>query len=286
MKKLILFFMLFLFLTGCSIQKIAIRTTSGLFSYGIEAIYAEPDMKLAEQAVASDLKLLEGLLRADPNNKKMLLMLTQGYASYALAFAEDEDTERASLFYIRAKGYGFRLLQRTRAFKDSIPDREALFLQRLKLIKKSEVPYLFWTAFAWAGWINLNRDNTQAVFDLNKVKAMMQRVLELDEGFFFGSAHLFFGSIYGSLPKMLGGDPQKAQQHFQRSWDLSKGKFLMAKLYLARYYAMPTLNEELFDQTIQEILQAPTHILPGYELLTSVAKKKAKILQSNKENWF
>jgi len=286
MKKLILFFMLFLFLTGCSIQKIAIRTTSGLFSYGIEAIYAEPDMKLAEQAVASDLKLLEGLLRADPNNKKMLLMLTQGYASYALAFAEDEDTERASLFYIRAKGYGFRLLRRTRAFKDSIPDREALFIQRLKLIKKSEVPYLFWTAFAWAGWINLNRDNTQAVFDLNKVKAMMQRVLELDEGFFFGSAHLFFGSIYGSLPKMLGGDPQKAQQHFQRSWDLSKGKFLMAKLYLARYYAMPTLNEELFDQTIQEILQAPTHILPGYELLTSVAKKKAKILQSNKENWF
>ena len=48
----------------------------------------------------------------------------------------------------------------------------------------------------------MSKDDPQAIFDLGKVKAMMNRVLELDEGFFFGSAHLFFGSVYGSLPKM------------------------------------------------------------------------------------
>ncbi len=286
MKKSILFVLGVFLFSSCSIQKVAIRTTSGLFAYGIEAIYAEPDLKIAEQAVASNLKLLEGLHRADPKNKKLLLMLTQGYASFALAFVEDQDAQRASLFYIRAKNYGLQLLRQTRAFRDSIPQQEAQFIQRLKLIKKSDVPSLFWTAFSWAGWINLNRDNTRAIFDLNKVKAMMQRVIDLNEGYFFGAAHLFFGSILGSLPKMLGGDPEKAREHFERSWKLSNGKFLIAKLYLARYYAMPTLNEKLFDRTLTEILQAPTDILPGYELLTSVAKEKARLLQSKKEDWF
>ena len=41
-------------------------------------------MKIAEQAVASNLKLLEGFHLADKKNKKLLLMLTQGFASYSL----------------------------------------------------------------------------------------------------------------------------------------------------------------------------------------------------------
>lgn len=272
--------------SSCSIQKLAIKSTSGLFSYGIEAIYSEPDLKLAEQAIASNLKLLEGFHRADPNNKNLLLMLTQGYASYALAFVEDQDPVRASMFYKRAREFGMQLLQHSHPFKSGIPKQEGEFLGRVNMLGRADVPALFWTAFAWAGWINLNRDLPQAVFDLNKVKGMMQRVLELDEGFFFGAAHLFFGSIDGSLPKMLGGDPERARRHFLRSLELSDGKFLMADVYLARYYAVTTLNDSLFTETLREVVEAPVDILPGYQLLTSVAKQKAKILLSKKEEFF
>jgi hypothetical protein len=274
---------IFLFL-NCSIQKIALNTTTGLVEYGIDAIYAEPDLKIAEQAVASNLKLLEGFHLADKNNKKLLLMLTQGFASYSLGFLEDDEPERASLFYLRAKDYGLQLLSHTKAFKDSIPTKEANFRKNLGLLKKSDVPALFWCAFAWAGWVNLNRDDPQAVFELNIVKAMMQRVLELDEPFFFGAAHLFFGAMNASMPKMLGGDPEKAKEHFDRSLEISDGKFLIAKVYLARYYAVSKLDEELFDKTLTEVLNAPEDILPGYELLTSVAKDKAKKLMDRKED--
>ncbi|MFZ0391847.1 MAG: TRAP transporter TatT component family protein [Calditrichia bacterium] len=286
-KRMLLTTFLILLLSGCSLQKIALRSTTGLLFYGIDAIYQEPDLQLAGQAIASDLKLLEGLYLADPKNTDLLMLLTQGYASYSLGFVEDEDPARGRLFYLRARDYGFQLLQQsTEAFRDSVPEREAQFVERLANLKEEDVPALFWTAFAWGGWINLSKDNTQAVFDLNKVKAMMQRVIELDEDYFFGAAHLFFGSLAGSLPRMLGGDPEAARQHFQRALNLTDGKFMLANVYLARYYAATTLDEDLFDQYLQQVLAAPVDILPGYQLITAIAKDKALRLLASKDDLF
>lgn len=284
--KLVIFSLIILLLSGCSLQKFALKTTTGLFQYGIEAIYEEQDLEIAKQATASNLKLLEGFYKADPGNKDLLMLLTQGYASYSLGFVEDEDPERAKLFYLRARKYGFELLEQISAFKDGIPSNENLFIKKLSKIKKKNIPALFWTAFAWAGWINLSKDDPQAIFDLGKVKAMMNHVLKLDEGFFFGGAHLFFGSVYGSLPKILGGDPEKAKEHFDRCLELNGGKFQLAYIYLARYYALPTLDNALFDKYLKIVLQAPADILPGYELITAIAKDKAQRLVVKKEDLF
>jgi hypothetical protein len=284
-------FLLSLLLIGltflsCSFQKLAIRSTTGIFSYGVEALYEESDLQIAEQAIASNLKLLEGLHKADPKNQEILLMLTQGYSSFSLGFVEDESVSRAQLFYLRARGYGFLMLEKTEAFRDSIPSREDEFIERLKKIKAKDVPALFWTAFAWGGWINLSKDNAQAIFDLGKVKQMMSRVIELEEGYFYGASHLLFGSIYGSLPRMLGGDPDKAKEHFEKCLSLSNERFMLAYVYLARYYAHPNLDEALFDKYLKIVLQAPADILPENKLLTAIAKDKAQKLIIKKEQMF
>ncbi|MEJ2635569.1 MAG: TRAP transporter TatT component family protein [Calditrichia bacterium] len=275
-----------LLLSGCSLQKIALRSTTGLLFYGIDAIYQEPDMDIAEQAISSDLKLLDGLYLADTGNKDVMLMLTQGYASYSLGFIEDESVSRAQMFYLRARDYGFKLLKTTDAFRDSIPINEDLFIKKLSQLNKKDVPAIFWTAFAWGGWINLSKDNPRAIFDLGKVKAMMNRVQKLDEGYFFGASHLFFGGIYGALPKMLGGNPDKAKEEFDRTLQISDGRFMLAYVYMARYYAQPTLDEQLFDKYLNTVLAAPADVLPGYELITSIAKAKARQLLSEKEELF
>lgn len=282
--NILLLSFLLLTLNACSIQKLALKTTSGLFEYGIEAFYAESDLLIAEPALAANLKLLEGFHRADPGNKAILEMLTQGYAGMALAFLEDEAPDRASAIYLRARDYGLKRLSTTKAFKNGIPETESAFVERLKYLKKDDLPALFWTAFSWAGWVNLNRNDPQAVFDLSKVKAMMNRVLELDETFFFGSAHLFWGSTYGSIPPMLGGSPEKAKMHFDKAIAISDGKFLIAKVYYAQFYAVTTLDEALFDQLLNDVVNAPDDILPGYELLTAVAKQKAARLIAKKDD--
>ncbi|MCB0294870.1 MAG: lipoprotein, partial [Calditrichaeota bacterium] len=42
MRRVIFLLSALLLMSGCSLQKIALKTTSGLFSYGMDALYAEP----------------------------------------------------------------------------------------------------------------------------------------------------------------------------------------------------------------------------------------------------
>ena len=114
----------------------------------------------------------------------------------------------------------------------------------------------------------------------------MQRVLDLDESYFHGGADLFFGSIWGTKPRMLGGDPEKARQYFENNLKTTEGKFLLTYIYYARFYAAKTLNEELFDELLAKVEETPADVLPGYQLLNMIAKKKASYLKLYKEEWF
>ena len=42
----------------------------------------------------------------------------------------------------------------------------------------------------------------------------MKRTHELDPDYNFAGSDLFFGVYYASRPKLLGGDPEKAKEHF------------------------------------------------------------------------
>ncbi len=273
-------------LLACSPRQWAIRQTVPVLQEGIAAIFAEPDLEFARTAIPGNLKLLEGLWRSDPANKDLLLNLTQGYASYALAFLEDTDEQRASEFYWRSKSLGLQLLALYSPFKTGFPTSEKALQQRLARLAPDAVPAVFWTAFAWGGWINLNSGDPRAVKDLGLVETMMQWVIDTQEDYFFGAAHLFFGSVYGSIPRIMGGDPEKARQEFERCLEISGGRFMLANVYLARYYAYPLLDDVIFETVLQRVLEAPMDVLPGYELLTAVAKAKARRLLQQKEELF
>ena len=79
---------------------------------------------------------------------------------------------------------------------------------------------------------------------------------------------------------------KKAKKHFDRSLELSENKFQLSYIYLARYYAQPMLDEDLFDEYLQKVQDVSYDILPGYELITAVAKDKAWRLSNKKEDLF
>lgn len=99
---------------GCSIQKLAIRSTGSVLDASFEALMAEDDLELAKTAIESDLKILEGFLNIDSSNKELLLLAAQGFASYALGFVEDEDPARAVKLYERSRRYASRWLMQKR----------------------------------------------------------------------------------------------------------------------------------------------------------------------------
>ncbi|MBN1349066.1 TRAP transporter TatT component family protein [candidate division KSB1 bacterium] len=275
--KLIPWILAILF-SACSMQKLTLRAMDPVIDGTMQALFEEADLELAKTAIESNLKLIEGMLRDHPKNQKLLFLLIQGYSAYALGFVEDEQPERAQKLYLRAREYGFRCLKQIKHLKFDERLPLAQFMQSLAQFSKDDVPALFWTANAWSNYINLNMGDPGALIDLPKVQAMMQRVLELDERYFFGGAHLFFGIIYSFKPVMLGGDPEKARQHFEACLEICDGKFLLPYTYYAKFYAVNTLDQDLFRRLLEKVQSTPIDILPEQRLPNAIAKMKAKKL--------
>ncbi len=271
---------------GCSITQLTIGATSVIIDGGFKAMNRETDLTIASQAIPADLKLLDGLILESPNNESLLLLGAQGYTSYALGFVEDSSKPRASLFYLRARDYGLRILFRNEDFKEHFKGDVADFKKALDEFGKGDVPAVFWTANAWGNYVNLNRDNVDALSDLPKVEAMMKFVLKYEPAYFYGGAHLFFGTILGSLPAMFGGDTTASRTDFEEAIKASDGKFLMTYYYYAKSYAVMTQNKQLFESLLNKVIDAPENILPDQNLANEIAKAKAKELLKHESDYF
>ena len=113
----------------------------------------------------------------------------------------------------------------------------------------------------------------------------MQRVVELDEFYQDGAAHLYLGVLATFLPSALGGKPDVGRQHFERVLEISKNKNLMAKVIYAQHYARLVFNRELHDRLLTEVLKAEPDV-PGYALGNTLAQQRARELLDNADEYF
>ncbi|MCZ6775090.1 MAG: TRAP transporter TatT component family protein [Ignavibacteria bacterium] len=270
---------------GC-IQQIAISTVASIVDDGFEGFTEEQDLDFAEKALPANLKLLEVMLKSDPENDRLLLLLSEGYNSYSLGFVEDRDLERARMFYVRARDYGLRILRQDDALAKAIDGSVDDLKVALSKLDEDEVPGVFWSAFGWISYINLTRTSPDALADLPRAEAMINFVIEKDSSFYFGSAHLILGALYGSRPRILGGDVDLSKQHFEKALRINQGKFLMTYVYYAQSYAVQTLNDSLFEELLAKVDEASLEILPSFRLANAIAKKKAKLLLERKPELF
>ena len=260
-------------------------TTATLLEEVARASSRQSDLRILREGTPAYLMLIDGMIQAWPNNERLLIAGAQSYFSFASLFVEDQDKEYANLLSVRGKQYALRSLERT-GVKDPLQSPFDDFNRRLKRLRKKDVPILFWAATCWANWIGLNLDSMEALSELPRVEAMMRRVLELNEGFYFGGAHLFMGIGYASRPKIAGGDLKKAQVHFLKALELGQRKFLMSYVYYANYYARKIMDKELFTSTLQKVLETPADTSPDLILLNTIAKKQAKELLSRVGEYF
>ncbi len=272
--------------SGCTLEKMAVRSSISILDKSVEAMEEESDSEFAREAMAANLKMMEGLMKADPENDHLLLLAAQGFGGYAISFIEDEDPERAKGFYKRGKDYGLKILKKKKKFGEALFGNMEQFHASFSEFGTEDVPALFWTGYNWGQWLNLSKDSPEAIIEMPRIEALMKYVLELDEGYYFGGPHLFFGAYYAGKPRMFGGDPNKAKRHFERALELSGGRFLMISYMYAKTYAVQVQDKELFEKLLKGVLEAPADILPSQRLANEVAKSKAKRLLAQAEDLF
>lgn len=265
-------------LSGCSSRRLAVQATLPLINSQIISMQEERDVGLAEKAIPANLKMLEGLAKEDPNNIWILENLAEGFCSYAFSFLEDNEPGRASGLYLRGKNYAQQALEiqsNGQKWKGLSMDE---FSKRLKDVKPSQQAALFWMGQCWGSWLSLNLDSVEAFSDLPRVDALMNRVLELNPGFHHAGPHLFLGAFYGGRSRMLGGNPDKARNHFEQALKITDGKYLLISLLYSKTYAVQNQDQKLFEMHLKKVLETSEDILPEQRLANQIAKQKAAIL--------
>lgn len=284
-------------LSSCDLQRLTVDQTADVFYDGSVAIDREPDPQLAREAIPASLKTLETFLVSAPDNPKLLELLAKGYYSYAFAFlegdleraqvefAEEETIEtlrrRCVIHYLRARDYGFRLLDNPeleQAARDG--DIEKLEAE-LDNVDKEDVPGLFWAGYGWASAINLNQGDTDMVGSLTTVEVMMKRVEQLDTDYFAGGVLYFFGVFYASRPPMFGGKPELAKEYFERAMESHGEANQMIPFLYARFYAPAVQDRELFVEKMHGVATAEVDDYPDLRLNNEVARERARFWLEN-----
>jgi len=270
-----------LLLTSCSMKEQMVRSMDPIMEDMSSVVNMSNDVDLIRDGLPASLIQMDGFIKSDPNNK-LLLKAAESYFGYAFSFVEDVNRPRASALYLKAREYALRALKKYRQFDEQAPDLNDM----LANCGKQDVPALYWAAGSWLAWIGLNVDNPEAIMDIPKVEAMLDRVIELDETYYYGMAYAMLGGLYASQPKNMGGNPEKANKQFQKAFNISGSKLLAAQLMYAKFYAVQIQDKALFVNTLSEIIATPVNFFPERNLANEVAKRKAKDLLEKVDTLF
>ncbi|TNF35906.1 MAG: hypothetical protein EP315_04985, partial [Gammaproteobacteria bacterium] len=137
-----------------------------------------------------------------------------------------------------------------------------------------------------AKWIDLNRNNPESIAELPKAVMLMERVLELDENYFLAGPHVFFGVYYGSRSPMLGGNFEKAEQHFDKARELNKHRLLIIDVLQAQYLERQRFDQQAFRKILQSVINAEDGLYPDQALANAIAKHKAQLYLQKEQQWF
>lgn len=257
----------------------------GGFTDGLGAAVLDmDDPQTVRDGVPTLILVVEGLRASSPDDPALLDAAANLYSAYAGQFVEAPD--RLQRMSGRALDYATRAAcirddeacdVRSRSFED--------FRSWVAQAEADDVPMLFALGSIWAGWIQASASDWNAVAELARVRLIMERIVELDESFQFGQAHLYLAVFDTLVPPALGGRPESGRAHFERVLELSDRRFLQAQVYYARQYARLMFDQELHDALLNEVLEAdPAE--PGATLANVLAQAQAQELLASSAEYF
>lgn len=287
---MIQFMLIGTFASGCSVRAAAVDKLGDALAGGGTAFASDSDPELVKAAVPFSLKLMESLLAERPRHRGLLLAASRGFTQYTYAFVhqdaderEDEDWEasgmlraRARNLYLRARDYGLRGLEVEHAgFEKALRDRPG---DAVRVAHRDDVPFLYWTAVAWAAAISVSKSDPDLVADLPFVEALIDRALELDEAYDNGAIHGFLIGFESARAGATGNPMTRARQHFGRAMELSGGGQAAPLVSLAESVSITGQDRAEFESLLTRALAINVNARTEWRLANLVMQRRARWL--------
>lgn len=242
------------------------------------------DPETIKKGLPAYLILMSSMIKGDPDNPELLESGAKLYAAYASGFTDSEASKRA--LANRAFDYASQAMCiRDERFCGVKSLSYFEFEKLLETIEPSQAEHLFVFVSTWAGVIEANSSDWNAVAELPKVKAGIRCILDIDETVSNGNAHLYMAVMESILPPALGGKPELAKKHYDRAIELSNGTNQMARVFYAEKYARMLFDRELHDELLQQVISAETG--PKDQILiNALARQRAVELLDSADDYF
>ncbi|RXK53697.1 hypothetical protein ESB00_18600 [Oleiharenicola lentus] len=288
-----------LLLTGCaSIDRMAVNKLGDALAGGGTAFAGDNDPILIRDASPFSLKLMESLLARNPRHTGLRLAAASGFTQYTYAFVQQEadateETDvvaaatlrrRAVRLYQRARDHGLAGLEILHpGLRDSLrrDPRTAV-----RSCGAGDVPFLYWTAAAWAAAIVNGKDQPDLIADLPAVEALIDRALELDEAYDHGAIHAFLIAYEPSRPGAEGDPLARARVHFERALALTGGRHAGPLLTWAETVCVQQQDRARFEALLQQALAIDADARPEWRLANLVLQERARRLLARTDDLF
>lgn len=267
-KKTLAFYLLITLSSCSSINRFAVNTSSDLLYTSADAVQTQHQLEMMRYALPGNFLLLEGLLSVSPSNLEILGTLTKGYVAYAYGINEmdfhtfeyehknqnaEENLKITLQNYTKAFEFGKRYFALKNIDLNNLTSE--ILIARLT-DSKLDLETTLYTAQSLGAMINLQKDNIALVSLLPKVKILFDFACDKKSDLAFGTCDIFKGTYEAGRPKMLGGNPEKGQEYFQKAMAKYPHNWLIRTSYI-EYYLIPQGDEEGLKKELD--ILAPLH---------------------------
>lgn len=275
--KAFLTLLLCTFLASCAVTKLPDNLSRAMMNQENPDIVAE--------GVPSYLIMLDALILTYPENENLLLAGSRLYGAYAGAFTSDE--QQAKKMADKALSYARRALceydKKACPLMDGpLDELNAALAERYD---EGDISMLYAYGSAWAGWIQANSDDWNAIAQLGKVQSLMGWVASYDEAYDNATVQVYLGVLNTQVPPSFGGKPEVGREHFEKAIALTDGHHLMAKVLFAKQYARLMFEQDLHDQLLKDVLAAEPEY-DGLTLINGLAQRQAQVLLDESPDYF
>jgi predicted anti-sigma-YlaC factor YlaD len=279
--------------TGCTINSLVADALTGT---GSSAVFTgDPDPQLVGDAIPFAIKVYEALLDSTP--KHLGLRLTTGslFVMYANAFVQgpadmlpseewqqrEDAHKRAKQLYLRGQEILYGALDlKYKGFSKAGADEKA-FASLLEKCKKQDVGLLYWTVAGGLAAYSLDLLDFELNAKIPEWSMMIKRAYELDPNFGGATLDEFLLLFYASLPEMMGGDKERAKEHFNRALEKTGGKSTSAYIAYAQSICVPAQDYETYKNYLEKALAVDPNADVSTRLVTVINQRKARWLLDN-----
>jgi hypothetical protein len=299
----------------------AINSAGDLLYKASGSVETEANIDMIRQALPGNLALIEGLLSESRDNEEILATLTKGYSGHAFAINEtdllidlwenktDEVNKLNALKnYSKAMNFGRRYLKLKNIEWSDIVSKASDAAAIMHLFDKNlsnskmDLETVMFTAQSLGSMINLQKDNIALISELPIVKSMFDWVCMKNPSINYGMCDIFNATFEAGRPKMLGGNPEKGKEIFEKAIGKHPHNWLIRIAYI-QYYLIPQSDEDGFkvqmdylksvSETFEKSLIYPNNgVVQDWnreehlKFYQALAVKRYQLLEKYKKNLF